>query len=100
MADKSDKHDGIEPNPDNPSMTITHETPHPADETSAPVELPDTVERPPVSTADPHVDIAGSLAAGAGAHQPAEDEEEQLAKNPAAPAEEHIEKIELPKAPK
>jgi len=48
--------------------SVTTETPHPADESSAPGPYDDLdVNRPPVSTNDPETPIAHSLVAGAGA---------------------------------
>jgi hypothetical protein len=49
-------------------QSVTEETPHPADESSAPGPYTDLdVNRPPVSTNRPNVPIAHSLVAGAGA---------------------------------
>lgn len=51
--------------------SVTTETPHPADESSAPGPYKDLdVNRPPVSTNDPETPIAHSLVAGAGAPTP------------------------------
>lgn len=76
MADK------IQENPDNRNLTVTHTVPHPADATSAPGPYDGLkADRPPVSTTDPDTPIAQSLAAGAGAHTPADNEAEQLAQN-------------------
>lgn len=53
--------------------STTKETPHPADESSAPGPYDGLdANRPPVSTDRPDVPIAQSLVAGAGAPQPAE----------------------------
>jgi hypothetical protein len=54
--------------------TTTEETPHPADESSAPGPYDGLeVNRPPVSTNRPDVPIAESLVAGAGAPTPEPD---------------------------
>lgn len=82
MADK--KNTGIEPNADAAAAapTVTHEVPHPADGTSAPGPYEGlSADRPPVSTTDPDTPIAQSLAAGAGAHTPADNEAAQLERN-------------------
>lgn len=84
MADKQN----IEQNDDGApaaAETVTHETPHPADESSAPGPYDGLkADRPPVSTTKSDVGVAQSLAAGAGAHTPADDADEQLAANPPA----------------
>lgn len=49
--------------------TVTEVTPAKADETSAPVPNDAKLNDPPVRTNRPDVPIAGSLAAGAGAHE-------------------------------
>lgn len=54
-------------------QSVTTDAPHPADQTSAPVELPTDVNRPPVSTNDPETPIAHSLVGGAGAPTPEPD---------------------------
>jgi hypothetical protein len=77
MSDKD-----IQPNVDHPALTVTYETPHPADETSAPGPYEGLeADRPPVSTTDADTPIAQTLAAGAGAHTPPKDEAAQLARN-------------------
>lgn len=45
-------------------QSVTTGATHPADKTSAPVKLPDDVNRPPVSTNDPEVPIAHSNLSG------------------------------------
>jgi hypothetical protein len=56
------------PEPGQAVTSTTEVTPHPADETSAPVPMDDmSPDRPPVSTTQPDVPIAHSLIAGAGA---------------------------------
>src|SRR3712207_1390803 len=51
------------------TTTITTETPANADKTSNPVDNDAKANQPPVRTNRPDVPIAGSLAAGAGAHE-------------------------------
>lgn len=65
MADKKDIQ---EPGPGQAVTSVTEVVPHPADASSAPGPY-DGLElnRPPVSTNRPDVDIAHSLVAGAGA---------------------------------
>ena len=58
---------GIEETPELAVDSTTEETPHAADESSAPGPYTDLdVDRPPVSTSKPDVPIAHSLVAGAG----------------------------------
>lgn len=63
------------PDPETEGVAVTSVTttvPSDADATSAPNELPDDVNRPPVSTNEPQTPIAQTLVAGAGAPQPHE----------------------------
>jgi hypothetical protein len=53
-------------------QSTTEETPAEADKTSAPTALDAKPEQPPVRAAKPDTAIAQTLAAGAGAHQPAD----------------------------
>jgi hypothetical protein len=53
-------------------QSTTEETPAEADKTSAPVPNDAKPEQPPVRTVRPDTPIAQSLAAGAGAHEPAD----------------------------
>lgn len=99
MADSKKKEDGVQVNDDpapGAAETITHETPHPADESSAPGPYDDlSAERPPVSTTQSDVDVAQSLASGAGAHTPPADADEQAALNPPAGTESKV--VKAPK---
>ena len=57
----------IEETPGTAVESVTTDTPHPADESSAPGPYEDLdPERPPVSTTKPDVPIAQALVAGAG----------------------------------
>ena len=69
MADDIQKAD---PEKGQAVQSVTTVVPHEADSTSAPNVLPDSVNRPPVSTNQADVPIAHSLIAGAGAPQPPE----------------------------
>jgi hypothetical protein len=53
-------------------QSTTEETPAEADKTSAPTALDAKPEDPPVRTVRPDTPIAQTLAAGAGAHDPAD----------------------------
>jgi hypothetical protein len=88
-----------------PVETVTEETPHPADESSAPGPYEGLdVNRPPVSTNDPETPIADSLVAGAGAPtgEPEIHPETHIAANAYVTAadKDNIEKVDAPKAPK
>lgn len=91
--------EGVQENTDpapGAAVTVTTETPHPADESSAPGPYAGlNAERPPVSTTKPDVDVAQSLAAGAGAHTPPDNVDEQLAANPPAGSDPNV--VKAPK---
>lgn len=79
---------------DNPAVeSVTEETPHPADETSAPGPYEGLeVNRPPVSTNQATTPIAQSLVAGAGAPMPPNPDEPLPEEQTPAPAEPEAEK--------
>lgn len=87
-------------------QSVTTETPHPADESSAPGPYDGLeVNRPPVSTNDPEQPIAHSLVGGAGAPTPRPElqPETHVAKNAyvSSADKEMVEKVADPqKAPK
>lgn len=54
-------------------QSVTTGATHPADKTPAPVELPDEINRPPVSTNDPETPIAHSNLSGEMGPSPATD---------------------------
>ena len=70
MADKKSNIEEVEATV--PVGTVTTETPSNADKTSNPVHNDAKSNEPPVRTNRPDVAIAGTLAAGAGAHEPRE----------------------------
>jgi len=85
-------------------QSVTTETPHPADESSAPGPYEGLeVNRPPVSTNDPEQPIAHSLVAGAGAPtgEPDIHPETHIADNAYVTAadKDNIEKIDPGKQP-